>query len=148
MVSDRSGPLAGTGGWRAPIGGRTKLLGSAAILAVLTVAAISLVRVNQVDVTLHHPGLEGDRLLITTGIVEPLRVLVDPPRRVDGTRVTLDGRLVPHPFDTTSGRLTWDPSGLDPGSYQLRVTVPRPTWFAVVKELTVVVRTDSADDPP
>ena len=72
-----------------------------------------------------------------------MRFVGDPARRVDGVTVSVDGTSVAHPAGELAGEFTWDPSGLAPGVYDLRVSVARPSWFSAVTHLTVVVTRDS-----
>lgn len=131
-----SEPRAG-GPLRAPIYRNLVVL---VISLVAVLAALWVVRVNQVTTEIEHPAMtSGTAITIQRGEIVPVGITITPARRAEGASVELNGIAAAHPSGDQPGQLLVDLSKLSPGANELVVRVPRPTWTKAVTTIEIWV---------
>ena len=103
-------------------------------------AALWVIRANQVTTVFEHQNMtSGTAITIQQGESAPVGITITPSRRTQGASVELNGTAVAHPSGAQPGQLLVDLSELPPGSNQLVIRVPRPTWFEAVSTVEIWV---------
>lgn len=115
-----------------------------AFAALFVIGGIWLVRSNRVSVTTGDFG-DGDAVR-TDGVARlEIEVLIDPADRAEGATVRFEGEDVTGDVETTDTGLVWRPpsTGLEEGSYDLEVSVPKAVFGTETLAMTFGV-----DDTP
>lgn len=103
---------------------RFNLLLGLAFAVVFVIGGVWLWRANAVDLSIR--GIEDDGA-VPSSQVEALKIdlVVDPPDRIEGATVRLDGEDITDEFEVAGETLSWSPGSLDEGQYELSLKVPR-----------------------
>ncbi len=113
----------------------------ALIVVLVAVMTWWVVTLNRVDVqTTLTSGSQS--FVVELPDPEPLIATISPARRVEGTEVLIDGRMVAHPPGQDPGQIVISLEDLAPGKHSIEIRVPRPTWTPNSVEIEIEVLPD------
>ena len=111
---------------------RFNLLLGLAFAVVFLIGGVWLWRANAVDLSMQ--GIEDDGAVPSSrvdGLM--IRMVVDPPDRIDGATVRLNGEDITDEVEVEDDTMTWAPGSLDEGPYELALKVPRSVAGSAVR---------------